>query len=156
MNWWTVPHSHRAPRRQHLRPGRRNEAADAGAGDPRLLYQQAQRSFANDDFAGALGQFDAYLSQFPNNDLSERPVLEGEMPVQLNRYDESVKSFEQLRSNFPTARRYPSRCTIRPLPRDLARLAEAERLMEAVIEQYPVSPAADQARADLRKLRGEE
>jgi TolA-binding protein len=37
----------------------------------------------------------------------------------------------------------------------LGQLPEAARLMEAVIDQYPTSQAADQARTDLRKLRGE-
>lgn len=139
-------------------PAEATKAADAGSGDPRLLYQQAQRSFANDDFAGALGQFDAYMSQFPNNDLSANAQFwKAKCLFNLNRYDESVKSFEQLRSNFPNSTKVPFAMHNQAVAHSrLGQTAEAERLMEAVIEQYPVSPAADQARADLRKLRGEE
>lgn len=133
-------------------------AAASDASDPRVLYQQAQKSFANDDFAGALSQFDAYLGQFPNNDLSANAQFwKAKCLYNLNRYDESVKSFEQLRSNFPSSTKVPFAMHNQAVAHSrLGQTAEAERLMEAVIEQYPVSPAADQARADLRKLRGEE
>ena len=139
-------------------PAEEATVADAGSSDPRLLYQQAQRSFANDDFAGALGQFDSYLSQFPNNDLSGNAQFwKAKCLFNLNRYDESVKTFEQLRGNFPTSTKVPFAMHNQAVAHSrLGQTAEAERLMEAVIEQYPVSPAADQARADLRKLRGEE
>lgn len=139
-------------------PAGETPAADTGSGDPRLLYQQAQRSFANDDFAGALSQFDTYLSQFPSNDLSANAQFwKAKCLYNLNRYDESVKSFEQLRSNFPTSTKVPFAMHNQAVAHSrLGQTAEAERLMESVIEQYPVSPAADQARADLRKLRGEE
>jgi tol-pal system protein YbgF len=128
------------------------------SGDPRVLYQQAQRSYANDDFAGALGQFDTYLSQYPSNDLSANAQFwKAKCLFNLSRYQESVQAFEGLRSNFSTSTKVPFAMHNQAVAHSrLGQNKEAERLMEAVIDQYPVSPAADQARADLLKLRGGE
>ena len=129
----------------------------ADGSDPRVLYQQAQRSYANDDFASALRQFDDYLAQYPSNDLSANAQFwKAKCLFNLNRYAESVQAFEGLRSNFPTSTKVPFAMHNQAVAHSrLGQTAQAERLMEGVIEQYPVSPAADQARADLRKLRGE-
>lgn len=127
--------------------------------DPKLLYQQAQRSYANDDYAGALNQFDSYLAQYPNNDpdlSANAQFWKAKCLFNMNRYDESVKSFDALRTSYPTSTKVPFAMHNQAVAHSrLGQTAEAERLMEGVIEQYPVSPAADQARADLRKLRGE-
>lgn len=134
------------------------EAAPAAV-DPKLLYQQAQRSYANDDYAGALSQFDSYLAQYSNNDpdlSANAQFWKAKCLFNMNRYDESVKSFEALRTSYPTSTKVPFAMHNQAVAHSrLGQTAEAERLMEGVIEQYPVSPAADQARADLRKLRGE-
>ncbi len=128
-----------------------------GAADPRLLYQQAQRSFANDDFSSALTQFDAFLSGNPDSDLSANAQFwKGKCQFNLSQYDDSVKSFESLRGKFPSSTKVPFAMHNQAVAHSrLGQTNEAIRLMEAVIEQYPASPAADQARADLRKLRGE-
>ncbi len=133
-------------------------AAPAGdAADPRVLYQQAQRSYANEDYATALQQFDAYLGQFPNNDLSANAQFwKAKCLLSVEKYAEAVQAFEVLRGNFSTSTKVPFAMHNQAVAHSrLGQTAQAERLMEAVIEQYPVSPAADQARADLRKLRGE-
>ncbi|NLV45716.1 MAG: tetratricopeptide repeat protein [Candidatus Hydrogenedentes bacterium] len=134
-------------------------AAAPAAVDPKLLYQQAQRSYANDDYAGALSQFDSYLAQYPNNDpdlSANAQFWKAKCLFNMNRYDESVKSFDALRTSYPTSTKVPFAMHNQAVAHSrLGQTAEAERLMEGVIEQYPVSPAADQARADLRKLRGE-
>ncbi len=129
------------------------------AGDPRLLYQQAQRSYANDDFAAALREFDDYLARFPGEDpsLSANALFwKAKCLMNLDRYGESVQAFESLRGAYPTSTKVPFAMHNQAVAHSrLGQTAQAERLMEAVIDQYPISPAADQARADLRKLRGE-
>lgn len=125
--------------------------------DPGLMYQQAQRSFANDDFSGALTQFNEFLSKYPDNELSANAQFwKGKCQFNLNQYDESVRSFEGLRGKFSSSTKVPFAMHNQAVAHSrLGQTDEAIRLMEAVIEQYPASPAADQARADLRKLRGE-
>ena len=75
--------------------------------------------------------------------------------MNMEQYAESVQAFEGLRSNFPTSTKVPFAMHNQAVAHSrLGQTAQAERLMEAVIEQFPISPAADQARADLQKLRG--
>ncbi len=128
-------------------------------GDPQLLYQQAQRSYANDDFSTALREFDDYLARFPSEDpsLSANALFwKAKCLMNLDRYGESVQAFESLRGAYPTSTKAPFAMHNQAVAHSrLGQTAQAERLMEAVIDQYPISPAADQARADLRKVRGE-
>ncbi|HNZ47939.1 MAG TPA: tol-pal system protein YbgF [Candidatus Hydrogenedentes bacterium] len=127
------------------------------ASDPRVLYQQAQRSFANEDYNTALRQFDEYLSQNPSSDLSANALFwKGKCLYSMDRYAESIQAFEQLRTNYGTSTKVPFAMHNQAVAHSrLGQLPEAARLMEAVIDQYPTSQAADQARTDLRKLRGE-
>lgn len=125
--------------------------------DPRLLYQQAQRSFANEDYSTALRQFDEYLAQNPSSDLSANALFwKGKCLYSMDQYADSVRAFEQLRTSYGTSTKVPFAMHNQAVAHSrLGQLSEAARLMEAVIEQYPTSTAADQARTDLRKLRGE-
>jgi TolA-binding protein len=132
--------------------------AAAGQGDPQALYQEAQRSYSRDDFASALNQFDAYLSNHLNEDenlSANAQFWKAKCLMNMEKYAESVQAFEGLRSNFPTSTKVPFAMHNQAVAHSrLGQTAQAERLMEAVIEQFPISPAADQARADLQKLRG--
>jgi len=134
-------------------------AAASGLEDPQALYQEAQRSYSRDDFASALTQFDAYLGQHLNEDenlSANAQFWKAKCLMNLERYAESVQAFEGLRSNFPTSTKVPFAMHNQAVAHSrLGQTAQAERLMEAVIEQFPISPAADQARADLQKLRGQ-
>lgn len=130
-----------------------------GTADPRLLYQQAQRSYANDDFNTALREFDEYLARFPSEDPSltaNALFWKAKCLMSLGRYADAVQAFESLRGAYSTSTKVPFAMHNQAVAHSrLGQTAQAERLMEAVIDQYPISPAADQARADLRKLRGE-
>ncbi len=133
-------------------------APPAGSEDPQKLYQEAQRSYSRDDFATALNQFDEYLSKFLNADenlSANAQFWKAKCLMNMERYAESVQAFEGLRGNFPTSTKVPFAMHNQAVAHSrLGQTAQAERLMEAVIEQFPISPAADQARADLQKLRG--
>ncbi len=133
-------------------------APAVGQENPQALYQEAQRSYSRDDFATALNQFDAYLSKHLNEDenlSANAQFWKAKCLMNMEQYAESVQAFEGLRSNFPTSTKVPFAMHNQAVAHSrLGQTAQAERLMEAVIEQFPISPAADQARADLQKLRG--
>lgn len=133
-------------------------AAPVAGEDPQKLYQEAQRSYSRDDFPAALNQFDDYLAKFQNVDenlSANAQFWKAKCLMNMEQYAESVQAFEGLRSNFPTSTKVPFAMHNQAVAHSrLGQTAQAERLMEAVIEQFPISPAADQARADLQKLRG--
>jgi len=133
-------------------------AAPVAGENPQVLYQEAQRSYSQNDFASALTRFDEYLSKHLNEDenlSANAQFWKAKCLMNMERFAESVQAFEGLRSNFPTSTKVPFAMHNQAVAHSrLGQTAQAERLMEAVIEQFPISPAADQARADLQKLRG--
>jgi len=133
-------------------------APPASGENPQALYQEAQRSYSRDDYATALTQFDEYLSKHLNEDenlSANAQFWKAKCLMNMERFAESIQAFEGLRSNFPNSTKVPFAMHNQAVAHSrLGQTAQAQRLMEAVIEQYPISPAADQARADLQKLRG--
>lgn len=133
-------------------------AAPAAAGDPRVLYQQAQKSYSNNDWNSALTQFDAYLKDYPNSDQSANAQFwKAKCLLNTEKYADAVKSFEGMRSTYPTSSKIPFAMHNQAVAHSrLGQTAEAERLMQAVIDQYPMSPVAEQAKSDLKRLQGKQ
>jgi tol-pal system protein YbgF len=133
-------------------------AAPAAAGDPRVLYQQAQKSYSNNDWGNAQKQFDDYLKQYPNSDQSANALFwKAKCLLNTEKYADAVKSFESMRSTYPTSSKIPFAMHNQAVAYSrLGQSAEAERLMQAVIDQYPMSPVAEQAKSDLKRLQGKQ
>jgi tol-pal system protein YbgF len=133
-------------------------AAPAAAGDPKAIYGQAQKSYANNDWPTALKQFDDYLKQYPNSDQSANAQFwKAKCLLNTEKFADAVKAFETMRSTYPTSSKIPFAMHNQAVAHSrLGQTAEAERLMQAVIDQYPMSPVAEQAKADLKKLQGKQ
>ncbi len=132
--------------------------APAGqAGDPRTMYEQALKIYQNGDNANAVQKFDEYLGQYPNNEHSANALFwKAKAQLNMGSHADAVQSFEQMRSRFPNDTKVPFAMHNQAVAHSrLGQTAEADRLMQAVIDQYPMSPVAEQARSDLQKLRGQ-
>jgi tol-pal system protein YbgF len=131
-------------------------SAAGGAGDSREQYQQAQRTYANGDYTAALNLFDTYLQSNPNTDLSANAQFwKAKCYLNLDRYQESIQEFDKLNASFPASTKVPF--SIHNQAVAYSRLGQTDRaiqLMQEVIDRYPVSAAAEQAKSDLQKLRG--
>lgn len=132
--------------------------APAAGGDPKVIYGQAQKSYANNDWPTALKQFDDYLKQYPNSDQSANAQFwKAKCLLNTDKFGDAVKAFETMRSTYPTSSKIPFAMHNQAVAHSrLGQTAEAERLMQAVIDQYPMSPVAEQAKADLKKLQGKQ
>ena len=132
--------------------------AAAAAGDPKVLYQQAQKSYSNNDWVNAQKQFDDYLKQYPNSDQSANAQFwKAKCLLNTDKYGDAVKAFETMRSTYPTSSKIPFAMHNQAVAHSrLGQTAEAERLMQAVIDQYPMSPVAEQAKSDLKRLQGKQ
>lgn len=128
----------------------------ADAGDSRAQYQQAQRTYANEDYATALTLFDSYLQGNPNTDLSANAQFwKAKCYLNIDRYQEAIQEFDKLNAAFPASTKVPF--AIHNQAVAYSRLGQTDRaiqLMQDVIDRYPVSAAAEQAKSDLQKLRG--
>ncbi len=133
-------------------------ATPAAAGDPRVLYQQAQKSYSNNDWNNAQKQFDDYLKQYPNSDQSANAQFwKAKCLLNTDKFADAVKAFETMRSTYPTSSKIPFAMHNQAVAHSrLGQTAEAERLMQAVIDQYPMSPVAEQAKSDLKRLQGKQ
>lgn len=127
------------------------------AGDPQVAYQNAQRSFANEDYEAALRSFDDFLRQYSDSDLrANAQFWKAKCCLNLNRYQEAIGEFERLRTEYPGSTKVPFAMHNQAVAHSrLGQTDQAVRLLEEVISNYPTTPAADQARLDLKKLRGE-
>ncbi len=133
-------------------------AAPAAAGDSKAIYGLAQKSYANNDWPTALKQFDEYLKQYPNSDQSANAQFwKAKCLLNTEKYADAVKAFEAMRSTYPTSSKIPFAMHNQAVAHSrLGQAPEAERLMQAVIDQYPMSPVAEQAKADLKRLQGKQ
>lgn len=124
------------------------------AGDPDQQYQLAQRAYANNDYKTALDLFDEYLQLYPNSEYAANAQFwKAKCNLDLQDYQASIREFELLRSRFPSSTKVPFAMHNQAVAHErIGQIPQAKALLEDVIENYPVSPAADQARAGLEKL----
>ncbi len=133
-------------------------AAAPAAGDPKAVYAQAQRTYANNDFPNAMQQFDAFLKQYPNNaDMAPNALFwKAKCLLNMEKYQDSITAFEDLRTKFPNNSKVPFAMHNQAVAYSrLGKNDEAKRLMQAVVDQFPMSPVAEQAKSDLQRLSGQ-
>ena len=125
-------------------------------GSPDADYQQAQRSFAQQDFATALEQFTAFLQRYPESEHVPNAHFWRAKSLQgLGSYQEAVDAYEDLRVQFASSTKVPYALHQQAVCHSrLGQTARAIQLLDEVVRDYPMTPAADQAKTDLKKLRG--
>ncbi len=131
--------------------------SSSDAAEAKRLYQQAQKTFANGDYAGAQQQFTDFLQRYTSaDDASNAQFWVGKCHLNQDRYQEAIQAFQAVRANYPDSNKVP--WALQNAAVAHARLGqkdEAIALFDEVIKNYPMSPAADGARSDLSKLRGQ-
>jgi tol-pal system protein YbgF len=130
--------------------------APAPTGDPQVYYQAAQRSYSGENYNQALQQFDEFLQRYPGSELGANAQFwKAKSHLKLGQYQESIREFQKLINNHPNDTKVPYAIHNQAVAHsNLGQINEAIRLMQRVVDEYPISPAADQARSDLRQLRG--
>ncbi len=135
------------------------EAPVTGANSGAALdaYQQAQKVWLSNDYNGALQQFTEFLERYPDTEQAgNAQYWQGRCYLKLERYDDAVSSFQNVRTKYPENDSKVSQA-MQSQAVALSRLGqneEAEKLLEEVVKKYPTTTAARQAESDLAKLRG--
>lgn len=129
----------------------------APAGNPKELYQAAQQRYAADDFSSAIKMFDDYLAKYPGDEAAANAQFwKAKSQLRLGNYDEAISDFLKLQKSYPNSTKVPfSLHNAAVAYNKLGRNEEAAKLLQQVIDKYPISPAADQARQDLKKIQGQ-
>ncbi len=127
-------------------------------GDPSVAYQKGVRTYADGDYALAYDHFRDYAEQYPQGEKIDHVNWWMAMCLlKQAKYQQAITAFEEVRRRFPNSDRVPFAMQNQAVAHaSLGQISKAEALLEAVIEQYPVTPPAAKARQNLRKLRGEE
>jgi len=122
--------------------------------EPRDDYMEAQRLFANEKYEEALARFDRHIKNFPTQETTPNAQFwKAKCLFNLNKYQEAIQEFETLRNNYPNHAKIPIALQNEAVAYSrLGQNDKAVQLLKEVIEKYPLSPAADQARSDLDKL----
>lgn len=114
-------------------------------------YQNAQKSFINEDYELALRQYDDYLKRYPGTEYCHSAQFwKGECYMYLNQFQQAVSEFDRLRAEYPTSNKVP--IAIYKQAQAYANLMQNDKavtLLRELVENYPTSAAADKARAKL-------
>ncbi len=130
-------------------------ATAAGSGDAEADYQAAQRSYASENYAAALDQFNAFLQRYPTSQNSPNAQFWKAKSLQnLDKNEDAIAEFTKLRTSYPTSVRVPYAMLYEALcHKKLGQTDRAVALMKEVVQNYPMTPAADQARTELQRAK---
>jgi len=130
------------------------QQALAQAPPPDVLYNNALRDYnaAKNDLAKQ--EFSDYVRFYPNTDLSGNSYFYlAELAYRESNFQEAVKNYDQVIQNFPTGNKAPSSELKKGLALiELGKKDDAIAQLRHVVQRYPRSNEALQARDRLRKL----
>jgi len=130
-------------------------AAATPSGNADEHYKAAQRDYANEKFTEALAAFNEHLAMWPSGETTANALFwKGKCHLKLGQYNEAIADFDSLAKQHASSTKVPFALHNQAVAySNLGKTAEAEQLLSQVITNYPVSPAAEQARMDLEKLK---
>jgi tol-pal system protein YbgF len=121
-------------------------------------YRAAQQSYAREDFATALQQFEEHQRLFPNSpNAANAAYWKAHCYFKLGDYPQAIIGFEDLRAKYPTSDKVPTAMHNQGVA--YSRLGQNQRAMELfeqLVEDYPNDPATEGAREKLRQLQGQQ
>lgn len=130
------------------------QQALAQAPPPDVLYNNALRDYnaGNNDLAKQ--EFSDYVRFYPNTDLAGNSYFYlAEISFKQGDYQGAIKNYEQVLQNFPTGNKAPSSDLKKGLALiELGQKDDGIAELRHVIQRYPRSNEALQAREKLRKM----
>ena len=130
------------------------QQAMAAAPPPDVLYNNALRDYNGAKNDLATQEFSDYVKFYPNTDLAGNCYFYlGEIQFRQGNYQQAAQSYDQVLQNFPTG----SKAASAQLKKgffliELGQQDSGVQELRHVIQRYPRSPEALQARERLRKL----
>ena len=128
-------------------------APQSQAPPPDVLYNNALRDYNAGKNDLAVQEFADYMKYYPNTDLAGNAYFYlAEIEFRQGKYQEAAKNYDQVLQNFPTGNKAASAQLKKGFA--LIELGQKRRgsRVRHVIQRYPRSNEALQARERLRKL----
>jgi tol-pal system protein YbgF len=130
--------------------------ADAAknAPPPDVLYNNALRDYNGGKNDLALQECSDYIKYYPNTDLAGNCYFYlGEIQFRQGNYEQAAQSYDQVLQNFPSGTKAASAQLKKGFSLvELGKKDEGVTELRRLIQRYPHSPEALQARERLRKL----
>jgi len=130
-------------------------AADAAAQapPPDVLYNNALRDYNGGKNDLASQEFSDYIKFYPNTDLAGNAYFYlGELQFKQSNFQQAVQSYDQVLQNFPSGNKAASAQLKKGFALlELGKQDDGVSELRHLIQRYPHSPEALQAREKLRK-----
>ena len=129
------------------------QQALAQAPPPDVLYNNGLRDYNGGKNDLATQEFSDYIKFYPNTDLAGNSYYYlGELQSKQGNYQQAVQSYEQVLQNFPSGNKAASAQLKKGFALlELGKQDEGVSELRHLIQRYPHSPEALQARERLRK-----
>jgi tol-pal system protein YbgF len=141
-----------------------DEEVHAGGGADREVqdYEAAFRLYRAGDYPAAVERFQAFVQSHPNSDYADNALFwMGECHQKLGDFVLAAVTFERVYKEFPNGNKVPD-----ALYRQAVALVEigrqkgerveyesaAREVLQRILDEYPRSERADEARTQLEKL----
>jgi len=130
------------------------QQAQAQAPPPDVLYNNALRDYngAKNDLAAQ--EFTDYIKFYPNTDLAGNSYFYlAEIQFRQGNYQQSIQNYDLVLQNFPSGNKAASAQLKKGFALlELGKQDDGVRELRHLLQRYPHSPEALQARERLRKL----
>ncbi len=130
------------------------QQAAASAPPPDVLYNNALRDYNGGKPDLASQEFSDYIKFYPNTDLAGNSYFYlGELQFKAANYQQAVQSYDQVVQNFPSGNKAASAQLKKGFALiELGKQDDGVAELRHVVQRYPHSPEALQARERLHKL----
>src|SRR5579863_6605474 len=130
------------------------QQAQAQAPPPDVLYNNALRDYNGAKNDLATQEFSDYIKFYPNTDLAGNCYFYlGEIQFRQANYQQAAQSYDQVLQNFPSGNKAASAQLKKGFALiELGRQDDGVTELKHLVQRYPHSPEALQARERLRKL----
>jgi tol-pal system protein YbgF len=131
------------------------QQAIAQAPPPDVLYNNALRDYNGAKYDLAIQEFSDYLKFYPNTDLAGNCYFYlGEIQFRQGNYQQASQSYDQVLQNFPTGTKVASAQLKKGFSLiELGKQDDGVQELRRLIQRYPKSPEALQARERLRQMK---
>jgi len=126
----------------------------ASAPPPDVLYNNGLRDYNGGKNDLAVQEFSDYIKFYPNTDLAGNSYYYlGEIQFKQGNYQQAAQSYDQVLQNFPSGNKAASAQLKKGFALvELGKQDDGVTELRHLIQRYPHSPEALQARERLRKL----
>ncbi len=130
------------------------KAAQEQAPPPDVLYNNGIRDYNGAKNDLALQEFSDYIKYYPNTDLAGNCYFYlGEIQFKQGNYQQAAQSYDQVLQNFPSGNKAASAQLKKGFALlELGKQDDGVSELRHLVQRYPHSPEALQARERLRKL----